>query len=81
MIGKIEIDYAWWPAGGQQGDEVPRRHRQSLLEAAEDHIIEMMKEGYMAGELNETIAPSYIGDPADGFMYRGHWNVRKGGDE
>lgn len=62
---KITFSFNWWRTDGQCVDN---SHDEHLENAAMERAIEMWKDGYTSGELNETVGNDEIG-------YRGWWKV------
>ena len=59
----IKTTFRWW---NNEVDEISFDHQEALDNSARERIFEMNKEGYMSGELNETV---------DKVEYRGWWEV------
>jgi len=74
----IKINYHW---RSDSGIDIPKKHKEALEEDAHDRIFEMLKEGYVQGELNTSvrygkdIVPEE--DEADGLEYSGWWSTEK----
>ena len=78
MRRKITIDYHW--TCDDVGD-IPKKHLEALEEDAEERISEMLKEGYLMGELHtyvrygKDIVPEENED--DGLSYSGWWGFKR----
>lgn len=66
------ISYRWWRADGL---DVCDRHVPQLEATAEEKIRIGMDEGYLEGELNDSVRAGDDG-PTDFVTYRGWWEVR-----
>jgi hypothetical protein len=73
MKREIKIAYRWWRSDGKA---IKPAHVGALEESADDRIREMMKDGYVEGELRDNIHMTDR-DPEDGIDYSGHWKVVK----
>ena len=65
------ISYRWWRS---DGEDVDPAHVEALVESADDRIAQMMKEGFVSGELCDNICSET--DNEDGVEYSGWWEVR-----
>ena len=63
--------FEWWR---DDHEDVPVKHKEALYDNASDRISELVKKGYIAGELNSTL---YIGDyNEEEVSYSGWWKNR-----
>jgi hypothetical protein len=67
MERKIKVTYFW----DTENDNIPDEHEKELERQAEKRILDLWKQGYSEGELNEEIEGSY---------YRGWWSAHYDGD-
>ncbi|MGP9551540.1 MULTISPECIES: hypothetical protein [Halomonas] len=65
----------WWKSGDREA-AIKESHKEALEEHAFARMGEMMEQGYLSGELNDTVRMD-DDDPDDGIEYRGHWEVKK----
>ena len=65
-IQRITID--WWSV--DDSVEMKDYFESQLMDHADDHINEMVAEGYTSGELNHTIS-------GDGVEFRGWWEIKE----
>lgn len=66
MAKRVTIDYRWTR---DDDGEIPKDHLEQLEESAMERIQEMMKKGYLMGELSEI-----LGD--DEVSYSGWWGTK-----
>ena len=75
---KMKIDYHW---KCDAEIDIPEKHREALIEDAETRIFQMIKEGYLMGELNtgvrygKEIVPEE--DEENGLEYSGWWGFKR----
>lgn len=71
---EVTIDYYWVC---DQGIEIPEGHKEALKEDALSRINEMIKEGYIQGELNTSVRCGKDVVPEEnedeGLTYSGWW--------
>lgn len=60
---KVSINFNWYTT---EFSEVPPQYTQQLNEQAFNRIFEMLKEGFICGDLWETI---------DGINFKGGWDI------
>jgi len=70
MKMKTEITFEWWT---NNGEEIKSSHREPLKECAEKTINKMESEGFICGELYESLKTD-DDDPEGGVFYRGYWD-------
>lgn len=77
MQRQITINY-YWKCEKIKG-VIPRELQEALAESAEDRIAEMMKEGYIQGELLDNVNMKIEGKktPKDGWECKGWWSARE----
>ena len=73
----LTIDYYWRCESLKEG--IPQELAEALEESAMDRISEMMKDGYVSGELNDNVVLDLPGHktPQDGWECTGWWNLKK----
>lgn len=59
---KSKIEFTWWRTDKKK--EIPEDHQEQLKQSARDRINEIQKDGYVEGQLLDTI---------DGVEYQGWW--------
>lgn len=69
MKKRISYNYEWWTDDG----DIQDKHQSALEEHAEDHIKEMVKEGYTSGQLLANVRVD-DSDGEDGIEYQGAWS-------
>ncbi len=69
---KKQITYRWWRASKKA---IKPEHVEALNRHAEEHITEMMKDGYTSGELHDNVSMTRK-DPHAGVEYTGYWEVK-----
>lgn len=76
MENQIIINYNWIC---DEGIEIPEKHKEALKEDAENRIFEMIKEGYLEGELSTLVrfGKDIVSEEneEDGLTYSGYWIV------
>jgi hypothetical protein len=77
MRNKITILYGW--ECPKIKGKIPEPLAEALRESAKDRIIEMMKEGYASGQLqdNVNIDIPKRKTPQDGWECNGWWDVKE----
>jgi cytosine/adenosine deaminase-related metal-dependent hydrolase len=71
MKREVTISYNW---SNDDNTEIKQNHQKALEESAMNRIIEMMREGYTSGELNDNVY-MHNDDGEDGIEYRGWWSI------
>ncbi len=76
----IHINY-WWRCGSFKNG-IPPKLAEALDESAKERIAEMLKEGYLSGELNDNVAIDIPGHrmPRDGYECSGWWTSKEEDD-
>lgn len=72
MERSFTVTYRWWREGRK---EIKPDHVGTLEEAAMARINEMTGQGYLSGELCETVRTDDSDGP-DGIEYTGWWEVK-----
>jgi|GEM_PF-2671982 hypothetical protein len=77
MERTITIKYWWKCDNFKKG--IPAELAEALEESAIERIAEMMKEGYVEGDLNDCVNLDVPGrrTPKDGYPCTGYWQVKK----
>lgn len=76
----IHINYWWRCESFKKG--IPPKLAEALDESAKERIAEMLKEGYLSGELNDNVAIDIPGHrmPRDGYECSGWWTSKEEDD-
>lgn len=69
---KLTITYRWWRSSGE---DVLDEHVEDLDEHAQDRIAAMRKEGYVCGDLSESLTPDGALNQLHWVEYTGYWEV------
>ena len=74
---KAAIEFEWWQVNGDSEsgmDPVKAHHREALTETAVNTIQHQAVQGYVEGELTDSIL--MVGDESEeGTVYRGYWKL------
>jgi len=74
------IDIKWWSDEVSDSEIQHGRYHEHLIESGFAKAVEMIKEGFVEGELSDNIR-AFISDPEDGVNFSGYWKLKKNIDE
>lgn len=77
MKKTLSVEIELWMLTENGNKEVPQGYRTALLEEIEPHVFGAIKEGYVQGQLNETLMLNLEGEPEDGLEFQGSWTCRQ----
>lgn len=73
MKKTLSVEIELWMPTENGNEEVPQVYRTALLEEVEPHVFGAIKEGYVEGQLSETLMLDLEGEPEDGIEFQGSW--------